>query len=78
MGLREIPVSFEHKCDGCGKVVLRNAPSRPLHWSQLTVGRDAYDFQGADASIKRLLCEECSDTVLAAINASLTKAHVPS
>ena len=79
MGVREIPKSIEYTCDGCGAREVGSI--RPREWSNLHLARDAYDWHGvavADGSIKRLLCAECSATVVAAINASLTKAHVPS
>ena len=57
--------------------------SRPPHWIRLKLARTAYDYQGrtaydyqgaacADASIERLLCEDCSPKVEAAISAAVS------
>jgi hypothetical protein len=77
MAVREIPKSFEYTCDICGMEHLQEnasghyTDSRPPHWSRLTLARDAYDYQGcagADATVKLLLCEKCSERAVAAIN----------
>jgi hypothetical protein len=85
MGVREIPKSFEYTCDACAKVhTQRNAnghysDSRPPYWSRLTLAQDAHDFQGAavaDGTIKRLLCDDCTPRVSAAINKAIETAAV--
>ncbi len=75
MSVREIAASFEITCDGCKAVVSQHHKNRPPHWVDLHILRDAYDFQGAavaDASVKRLLCDDCASKVFAAINAALS------
>lgn len=74
MGTREIPQSFEHKCDGCGKLETTKSKSRPPYWSNFTLAMDAYDFQGcavADGSVHRLLCRDCTKAVADAMNAAI-------
>lgn len=69
MGMREIPATKEWCCDLCKTTAV--APSRPPHWANLHLQQDAYDYQGAavaDASIKRLLCGDCRDKIVTAIN----------
>jgi hypothetical protein len=77
MAIEEIPTAFRYICDSCGKIHLQeNAAghytnSCPPHWGMLTLAQVAYDFQGAacaDATIKRLLCPECKDQTVEAIN----------
>lgn len=71
MGVKEIPVMYEHSCDCCGKIERTPANFRPKYWSNLHISQDAYDFQGnavADGSIRRLLCGECKDIIITAIN----------
>lgn len=71
MAVREIPAAFEIRCDGCGKTVQSTSKHRPDHWSNLDIGRDAYDFQGcavADGSVHLLLCDVCSPVVFHAVN----------
>jgi len=77
MATRKIPEAFEHICDGCKKTETSASSSRPKFWSTLTISRDAYDYQGcavADASVSRLLCENCTSAVTKAVNASLSPA----
>lgn len=78
MTIREIPRAFEYVCDLCSAAHLQEnagghySDSRPPRWSRLTVARSAYDFQGsavADGTITRLLCADCSERVIVAINA---------
>jgi hypothetical protein len=82
MAITEIPRAFLYTCDGCGKQDKQEnasghyTDSRPPHWTRIKVARTAYDFQGsacADASIERLLCPDCSERVIAAINNSLVR-----
>lgn len=76
MAMREIPASYEHKCDGCGKLQNTTSTSRPPHWCDLILAQDAYDFQGAavaDGTIRRLLCSECKDVASAAINSAIRR-----
>ena len=77
MAIEEIPRSFKYTCDKCGKVhIQENAAgyytdSRPDHWSRLVLERTAYAWDGtaaADATVKLLLCQECTDKVALAIN----------
>lgn len=77
MSIETIPQAFKYTCDLCGKEHLQvNASghysnSRPPHWATLIVAQDAYDYQGsacADATIKRLLCDDCRPLIIAAIN----------
>ena len=81
MAVREIAASFEVKCDGCGKVVTQPSKNRPLHWTDLHILRDLYDFQGAacaDGSVKRVLCDECSTVVFQAVNDAISaRAQAP-
>lgn len=55
-------------CDVCGA----QSPD-PLHWPHLTLARPGYDGEVAvmDGTIKRLLCDECS----ARVDAALEKPH---
>ncbi len=80
MAIREIPRAFVYVCDGCKQEHTQEnagghySNSRPPHWANLKIARDAYDFQGAacaDASIERLLCEDCATKVFNAVNKSL-------
>lgn len=74
MAATEVPTSWRMTCDACGAVEVKPAKSRPAHWIDLHLLRDAYDYQGcavADGSIKLLLCAACADCVTKAINASL-------
>ena len=74
MGVEEIPQSFVYKCDGCGKPQVTPTKRRPAHWAELRLAQDAYDFQGcavADGTIERLLCSDCTQKVVDAINAIL-------
>jgi len=74
MATREIPATYQHVCDGCGTTLVAASNSRPRHWSNLTLARDQYDFQGAavaDGTIRRLLCDKCSGEVIDAVNAAL-------
>lgn len=82
MGIQEIPRAFLYVCDGCGDEHKQEnagghySNSRPPHWSNLKIGRDAYDAQGAavaDGSIERLLCTKCGEKAFVAINAALLK-----
>lgn len=82
MGIQEIRKSYIYTCDACGKEhIQKNAKgyysdSRPPHWSRLVLNQDAHDFQGAavaDGTIKRLLCEDCTPKVAAAVNAAIRK-----
>lgn len=71
MGVREIPKQYEHTCDGCRVVKVTNFSSRPTYWTGLNIIADAYDYQGAavaDASVKRLLCYDCTVSVHKAVN----------
>ena len=71
MAVREIPISYEHKCDGCGATETSASKSRPKHWIDLHILRDAYDYQGqavADGSVKLLLCLDCAEPATKAIN----------
>ena len=76
MAVREIPTSFEHVCDACGRTVERPSKSRPQYWSNLAIGRDAYDYSGAavaDGSVHKLLCGKCSDVVYDAVNKAIAR-----
>jgi hypothetical protein len=80
MGERKIPETYEYECDACERTETMGRRARPKYWTELTLSRDAYDYQGcavADGTVKRLLCAECSEKVSAAINASLTKEPRP-
>lgn len=86
MGIKEIPRAFLYVCDGCGNEHMQEnagghyTDSRPARWTRLKLARTAYDYQGAacaDGSIERLLCEECSAKVEAAINVALAPATKP-
>lgn len=77
MAIREIPRAFEYQCDICGKThEQKNASghytdSRPPHWTSLKIGADVYDYQGAavaDASVKRLVCDDCTPGLTRTIN----------
>lgn len=77
MSVREIPKAFEYTCDGCGQLHLQEnasghySNSRPPRWASLVFARLAYDPQGAacaDATVKLLLCEDCSARTAKAIN----------
>lgn len=71
MGVREISASYEFVCDGCGLVEKRPSNSRPAYWTGLHIEAHAYDYQGcavADASVKRLLCQDCTSEAHKAIN----------
>lgn len=75
MSTKTIPMSYLHVCDGCGREVASPYQRRPSNWCDLSVGKDALDYQGqavGDASIKWLLCSDCSSAVIAGINDSLT------
>lgn len=74
MAIKEIAATFVAVCDGCRKEVSRPNKSRPTHWIDLHLLRNAHDFQGcavADASVKLLLCDECATEVSNAINTSM-------
>lgn len=74
MAVREIAAKFEMVCDGCGAVQASVSKSRPAHWSDFHILRDAYDFQGAavaDGSVKLLLCLECGGLAAKAVNAAI-------
>jgi hypothetical protein len=74
MATKTIPMSYLHVCDGCGAEKDSPYQRRPSNWCNLSVGRDAIDFQGqavGDASITRLLCSDCCSAVISAINSSL-------
>lgn len=77
MAIREIPKAYDYICDVCGFTHRQEnagghyANSRPEHWGELVVKQDAYDFQGAavaDGTIKRLLCSDCREGAIKAIN----------
>lgn len=77
MAIREIPKAFDYICDVCGKTHRQEnagghyTDSRPPYWATLIVSQDAYDFQGtavADATIRRLLCDDCRSSAIKAIN----------
>lgn len=66
MGAQQVPARWVFTCDGCGKEVSSEAKSRPSHWYDVTIKRDAYDFQGAavaDGSHNWLFCEKCTEKV---------------
>lgn len=73
MAVTDLPARKLFKCDCCGATTEESAStSRPSHWCNLHVLRDAYDFQGcavADASVKLLLCTPCTTATVAAVNA---------
>lgn len=74
MPVTEIPKAYKYVCDGCGAEEKRELFSRPKTWAELIVARDALDYQGAavaDGTVRRMLCEKCSDKVIAAINSAL-------
>ena len=76
MAVREIPASYESTCDGCGAKYASASKSRPPHWSNLIIERDAYDFQGcavADGTIRRLLCDVCANAAAKAINEAIAR-----
>lgn len=82
MAIREIPTSFIYSCDACGaEHEQKNASGHyanglPDHWRRLEVHQHGYDPQGhavADATIKRLLCPDCGEKAVAAVNATLGK-----
>ncbi len=76
MGTKKVPESYLHTCDGCGATQQHDRVSRPKYWSDLTLSRDAYDYQGcavADGSVSRLLCDKCTEKVTSAINAALAR-----
>ncbi len=74
MAVTEIPTRFEHKCDGCGVRHIAATKSRPAYWTGLNIEADAYDWGGnacADASVKRLLCRDCTAIVHEAVNTAI-------
>lgn len=74
MGTKTVPMSYLHICDGCGAENNSMHQRRPNSWCNLSVGRDALDYQGmaiGSANIERLLCSDCSSAVIAAVNNSL-------
>lgn len=74
MSLRKIEENFRHICDGCGAEETTASTSRPTHWSDLHILRDAYDFQGcavADGSVKLNLCLGCGNAAATALNQAL-------
>lgn len=86
MAIREIPKAYVYVCDGCGtEHKQENASghysnSRPKHWSNLKLQRDAYNYQGAvcaDGSVERLLCEKCTARIAEAINSALLPDGAP-
>ena len=82
MGMVHKAETYTAKCDCCGaELPGRHMPSRPSGWAVLTLERAATDFQGAevaDASVRRLLCPECTPKVAAAINSVKADAAAPS
>lgn len=77
MSIREIPRAFEYQCDVCGKMHIQEnasghyADSRPPHWARLKIAQTAYDFQDAacaDASVERLMCDNCGPALIKIIN----------
>jgi hypothetical protein len=77
MTVREIPLSYQYECDVCGVVHQQlNASghytdSRPPGWARLIVRQAAQDYQGqevADASIDKLLCQECRPGLVRTVN----------
>lgn len=79
MGVREVPASFEHVCDGCKSIETSATKSRLKYWCDFHILRDAYDFQGcavADGSVKLLLCLACSEAATKAVNAAIDERRV--
>jgi hypothetical protein len=73
MGIKEIPLCYVHKCDGCMLEITKKDKYRPPHWAELKVLQDAYDGYNcavADDSTHHLLCDKCTEKVVAAINAA--------
>jgi hypothetical protein len=77
MSVEKIPQSFRYICDVCGMAHLQEnagghyTDSRPPHWARLTIAQAAHDYQGmecADATIARLLCDDCRAGAVDAIN----------
>lgn len=55
----------------CGKTEVQDKRARPDFWADLTLARDAYDYQGypvADGTVSILLCGTCADGVVRYIN----------
>lgn len=76
MGIREIQLSYEIICDGCGLKVEAKSKSRPNYWSGLNIVADQHDYQGyacASANVDRLLCRDCTSVTHAAINKAITE-----
>lgn len=74
MGMKPIPETFLYTCDGCNLPVTQNHKGRPKYWSELNIIADCYDWQGsavANGSVKRMLCEKCTDKATKAINEAL-------
>lgn len=74
MGTTVVPQKYMHRCDCCAKSEETASSSRPIHWAELIIAQDAYDYQGqavADGTVKRLLCRECTAAATIAINETM-------
>lgn len=74
MATARIPEQYAHTCDSCQQVVTTPTSARPKYWAKLIIQQDSYDFQGAavaDGSIERILCRECIERAVTAINESM-------
>jgi hypothetical protein len=80
MGTKAVPLSYLHICDGCGAENNSMHQRRPNSWCNLTVGRDALDYQGmavGSFNIERLLCSDCAPAVVSCINSALLNRAKP-
>ena len=68
MTIKSIPLHYISTCDICGYEANGNLPK---YWGELIVRQDSYDYQGmavADGTIKRHLCKDCKESIIALIN----------
>lgn len=76
MSTEHIPAKDLIICDGCGERAEGKSFRGIYHGGYLTIGRDAYDFQGnavASNNINLDLCSKCMKLAVEALNTAFRK-----
>jgi hypothetical protein len=75
MSIREIPKSYVHACQCCGVEEIRSDASRIQKWCLLTFEQTFVGY--ADERITKLLCPDCGERTLKAIERVEPRAMKP-